>query len=134
MLFSSAHINNAGRVNIAPAARDSPAEPIVCTILFSSIELFLKILRIIPIETTAAGIEADTVMPTRSPRYALAPPNITASSAPRIIEVIVNSGITLSAGTYGLKFLSLFILYLFLSVLPASPGIIINMPVWKSMA
>ena len=115
-LFSSAHIKSAGSVNIAPAARDSPAEPIVCTILFSRIESFLKIFRIIPIETTAAGMDADTVIPTRSPIYALAPPKITASNAPRITDVSVNSGITLSAGTYGLKFL-LFAILILISVL-----------------
>ena len=109
-------MKSAGSVNIAPAASDSPAEPIVCTILFSRIESFLKIFRIMPIETTAAGIEADTVIPTRSPRYALAPPKITASRAPSIMEVNVSSGITLSAGTYGLKFL-LFAILILISVL-----------------
>ena len=54
-------------------------------------------------EITAAGIEADTVMPTRSPRYAFAPPNSTASRAPMIIDVTVSSGTTLSAGINGLN-------------------------------
>ena len=66
--FSSAHMNRAGRVKIAPAARDSPAEPIVCTILFSRIESRRMIMRTIPIERTAAGMEAETVIPTRKPR------------------------------------------------------------------
>ena len=65
---SSAHKNNAGRVKIAPAASDSPAEPIVCTMLFSRIESLRRMMRMIPIEITAAGIDADTVIPTRSPR------------------------------------------------------------------
>ena len=52
---SCAHINNAGSVNIAPAATDSPAEPIVWTMLFSNMESLLNIKRIIPIEITAAG-------------------------------------------------------------------------------
>ena len=67
-LSSAAHMNRAGRVNIAPAASDSPAEPMVCTMLFSRMEFFLRISLIIPIEITAAGIEAETVIPTRRPR------------------------------------------------------------------
>lgn len=91
-------MNKAGSVKIAPAASDSPAEPIVCTILFSSIEFLRRITRITPIEITAAGIDADTVIPTRRPRYAFAAPNTTARIIPKITEVAVNSGTTLSAG------------------------------------
>ena len=65
---SSAHMNRAGSVKIAPAANDSPAEPIVCTMLFSRMESFFKITRITPMEITAAGMEADTVIPTLSPK------------------------------------------------------------------
>ena len=65
---SAAHKKRAGRVNIAPAATDSPAEPTVCTILLSKIEFFFIITLITPIAITAAGIEAETVMPTLSPR------------------------------------------------------------------
>ena len=54
-----------------------------------------------PIEITAAGIEADIVMPTRRPRYAFAAPKTTASSTPKTIEVTVNSGTILSAGING---------------------------------
>ena len=100
---SAAHIKSTGMVKIAPAARDSPAEPIVCTILFSKTESFLKIMRITPIEMTAAGIDADTVIPTRSPRYAFAPPNKTASIMPKITLVAVNSDTLFSAGINGLK-------------------------------
>ena len=106
---SSAHINRAGSVKIAPAARDSPAEPMVCTMLFSRMESLLKITRIIPMEITAAGMDADTVIPTLSPKYAFAPPKTTASRIPRIIETGVSSGKTLSAGIYGLNSFSLFI-------------------------
>ena len=63
----------------------------VSTILFSSTESRLNTTRMIPMETTAAGIDADTVIPTRSPRYALAPPKITASSTPIAIAVPVSS-------------------------------------------
>ena len=66
--FSEAQIKIAGIVKIAPAANDSPAEPIVCTMLFSRIESFFIITLITPIEITAAGIEADTVIPTLNPR------------------------------------------------------------------
>ena len=51
-----------------------------------------------PIAITAAGIEADTVIPTRSPRYAFAAPKTTARIIPVIMDVIVNSGVTFSAG------------------------------------
>ena len=62
------HINRAGRVKIAPAATDSPAEPMVCTMLFSKMESLLRMTRITPMEITAAGMDADTVIPTRRPR------------------------------------------------------------------
>ena len=68
------------------------------TMLFSNMESLLNIKRIIPIEITAAGMDAETVIPTLSPKYALAPPNNIANKAPIIIDVTVNSGITLSAG------------------------------------
>ena len=55
-------------VKIAPAASDSPALPIVCTMLFSRIESRRSMKRITPIDITAAGTLADTVSPTRSPR------------------------------------------------------------------
>ncbi len=68
MIPSAAHRKSAGRVKMAPAARDSPAEPIVCTILLSRIESRRRTMRMIPIEITAAGMEAETVIPTRRPR------------------------------------------------------------------
>ena len=100
---SFAHKNRTGSVNIAPAANDSPAEPIVCTILLSRIESFFIRTLITPIEITAAGIDADTVRPTRRPRYALAAPKIIAKRTPIITDVTVNSGVILSAGIYGLN-------------------------------
>ena len=54
-------------------------------------------------EITAAGIDADTVIPTRSPRYAFAAPKRIARRHPSTAAVTENSGITLSAGIYGLK-------------------------------
>ena len=65
---SLAQRNNAGIVKMEPAASDSPAEPMVCTMLFSRMESFFMIIRITAMEITAAGMEADTVMPTRNPR------------------------------------------------------------------
>ena len=122
---SSAQRNNAGSVKIAPAATDSPAEPIVCTMLFSRIESLRRITRMIPIEITAAGMEAETVIPTRSPRYALAAPNTIARRIPIKSAVTVNSGTTLSAGIYGLNsflLLSIFSMsFLLFSMLPCCP-------------
>ena len=91
---SAAQRNRAGRVKIAPAATDSPAEPMVCTTLLSSTEFRRRATRRMPIASTAAGMEADTVMPTRRPRYALAAPKTTASTMPVSTEVTVSSGHT----------------------------------------
>lgn len=44
-------------------------------------------------EITAAGMEAETVMPTLNPRYAFAAPKTTARITPATMEVIVNSGV-----------------------------------------
>ena len=106
-----AHMNSAGNVNIAPVASDSPAEPIVCTMLFSRIDFLRKIMRITPIDITAAGIDAETVRPTRRPKYAVAAPNTTARIMPRITDIAVNSGTTLSAGIYGLNFSFLLLIF-----------------------
>ena len=65
---SPAHRYSAGSVNIAPAANDSPALPMVCTMLFSRMESRRRTKRSTPIEITAAGTDAETVSPTRSPR------------------------------------------------------------------
>ena len=58
----------AGIVTPTPKAIDSPAEPAVCTILFSRIVASLnpnfERIRKIVIEITATGIEALTVKPT----------------------------------------------------------------------
>jgi hypothetical protein len=58
---------SAGIVKMTPAASDSPALAHVCTMLFS--RMFERgNRRRIPIEITAAGMEADTVRPANSPR------------------------------------------------------------------
>ena len=60
-------------------------------------------MRITPIAITAAGIDAETVIPTLSPRYAFAAPKTTAKITPMIMEVTVISGVIFSAGIYGLN-------------------------------
>jgi hypothetical protein len=57
----------AGVVKTTPAATDSPAEPIVCTMLFSRIVDLPSRLNT-AIESTAIGIEAETVNPARRAR------------------------------------------------------------------
>ena len=57
---------NAGMVKITPAAADSPAEPVVCTILFSRIVERPNARKML-IERTAIGMEAETVRPARRP-------------------------------------------------------------------
>ena len=54
-------------VNTTPAATDSPAEPIVWTMLFSRIVAPPNFLRT-DIASTAIGMEALTVRPARRPR------------------------------------------------------------------
>ena len=54
-------------------------------------------------ERTAAGMEAETVIPTRRPRYAFAAPKSTARMIPSVIDTGVISGIILSAGIKGLN-------------------------------
>ena len=62
------HRNSAGIVKMVPVASDVDAEATVCDRFASRIvprdRVRLKTATVI----TAAGIEADTVMPTRSPR------------------------------------------------------------------
>ena len=53
----------AGTVKMIPAATDSPADAIVCTMLFSRMLPRLRRPLKIPIETIAAGILPETVMP-----------------------------------------------------------------------
>ena len=57
---------NAGIVNMTPAASDSPAEPVVCTMLFSRIVERPKARRML-MESTEMGMEAETVRPARNP-------------------------------------------------------------------
>jgi hypothetical protein len=59
---------SAGTLKTTAAATDSPAEPVVCTMLCSSIARWLPLRRIAQIARTAIGTEADVVRPTRSAR------------------------------------------------------------------
>lgn len=59
---------SAGTVKRMPAASDSPAEAAVCTWLASSRLPSRSTPRSKSIASTAAGIEAETVMPTLRPR------------------------------------------------------------------
>src|ERR1700733_8903854 len=83
---------SAGKVKITPAATDSPAEPVVCTMLFSRI-VDLPKARKIEIERTEIGIDADSVRPARSPTYGDTAPNNAPKIAPRITARQVNSAI-----------------------------------------
>ena len=57
----------AERLNhMTPAASDSPAEPVVCTILFSRMVERPKARRML-MESTEMGMEAETVSPARRP-------------------------------------------------------------------
>src|SRR5271154_761106 len=87
-------------VKITPAAADSPAEPVVCTILFSRIDERPNARRML-IESTAMGIEAETVSPARSPTYTDTAPNKTPKSAPNTTARRLNSAGFCEAGTYG---------------------------------
>src|SRR5699024_12849771 len=52
-------INKAGNVKITPAASDSPVDVIVCTMLFSKMDVRFIISLKITIDITADGMEAE---------------------------------------------------------------------------
>ena len=83
-----------------PAAIDSPAEPVVWTMLFSRI-VERPSVRKKATESTAIGIEAETVRPILSARYTLEAANTRPSSAPRISARTVSSAGDWLAGTNG---------------------------------
>src|SRR5579864_4383251 len=90
----------AGIVKITPAAADSPAEPVVCTMLFSRM-VERPNARRIEIDSTEIGIDADTVSPARSPTYTETAPNKIPNSDPRITARQLNSVSVVDASTYG---------------------------------
>ena len=103
--------SKAGTVNTTPAATDSPAEPMVCTILLSKIVAFPHFLKK-EIAKTAIGMDALTVNPTFNPKYTVATPKIIPRKIPGMMAFMVNSGSCCSAEINGLKVdLSIPILY-----------------------
>src|SRR5713226_9053093 len=104
---SSPRIMIAGIVTPTPKAIDSPAEPAVCTMLFSrivaSFNPTFERMRNTVIEITATGIEALTVKPTFKTKYSEDAPNTIPSSVPMISGNIVNSRSFTDAGIYGRK-------------------------------
>src|SRR5690349_4623080 len=92
----------AGSVNTTPAAMDSPAEPVVWTMLFSRMVDRPRV-RKNATDSTAMGIEADTVSPILSARYTLEAANTIPRMAPRIRARTVSSAGDRDAGTKGSK-------------------------------
>ena len=91
---------SAGTVKTTPAATDSPAEPIVWTMLFSRIVEPPKRFST-EIASTAIGIEALTVRPARRPEVHRGGAEDQAEQAPSTIALRVNSAGDWLAGTYG---------------------------------
>ncbi len=89
---------SAGRVKITPPATDSPAEPVVWTMLFSRI-VARPIARRRLIESTAMGMEAETVRPARRPTYTVTAPKMIPNSIPNRMARGVNSGMSFESGT-----------------------------------
>src|SRR4030095_14460586 len=91
---------SAGTVKTTPPAIDSPADPIVWTMLFSRIgdpPSFFNT----EIASTAIGIDALTVSPARRPRYTVDAPNSRPKSDPRMMARAVNSAGDCEALVYG---------------------------------
>src|SRR6266545_6504553 len=93
---------NAGIVNTTPPATDSPADPIVWTMLFSRIVEPPSLLST-EIASTAIGIDALTVSPARRPRYTVEAPKISPNRIPMTTALAVNSAGDCDGGTYGWK-------------------------------
>src|SRR5918998_945598 len=92
----------AGSVKTTPAAIDSPAEPVVWTMLFSRM-VDLPSVRKKATARTAIGIEADTVSPIFRARYTLEAAKMIPRIAPRITARSVSSAGDWVGGTYGLN-------------------------------
>src|SRR5229473_8308369 len=89
---------SAGSVNITPAANDSPADPVVCTMLFSRIVERPNARRML-IDSTEIGIDADTVNPARSPTYTVTAPKSSPNTPPSSTARNENSVRLCAAGT-----------------------------------
>src|SRR5688572_9626708 len=90
----------AGMVKTTPPATDTPADPIVWTMLFSRMVEPPSRFRT-EIDSTAIGIEAATVRPARSPRYTVEAPNRTPNNTPMMMALGVNSAGAWLVGTNG---------------------------------
>ncbi len=84
---------SAGIVKMVPVASAVEAEATVCERLASRIVAFERRSRKAATVITAAGIDAETVIPTRSPRYAFAAPNTMPSTTPVATAFRVNSAV-----------------------------------------
>src|SRR4051794_17384577 len=93
---------SAGIVKTTPPATDSPADPIVWTMLFSRMVDPPSRLST-EIASTAIGIDALTVRPARRPRYTVDAPKSSPNSDPMTTALSVNSAGDADAGTYGLN-------------------------------
>ncbi len=87
-------------VNTTPEATASLAEPVVCTMLFSRIEVLPRARKIV-MDSTARGIEVLTVRPIFSARYTLDALKMRPRQTPRMSARGVSSGRVCDAGTYG---------------------------------
>src|SRR5207302_10357323 len=87
-------------VKTTPAATESEAEPVVCTMLFSRIDVRPRARKIV-IESTAIGMEELTVSPILRARYTLEALKINPSSTPRMRARGVSSAGKGVAGQYG---------------------------------
>ncbi len=92
-------------VTPTPKAIDSPADPVVWTMLFSRIVAGRRPRSLAParnkvIDRTATGIDAETVIPTRSTRYSDDAPKMIPRIAPSKSAGQVNSGMDAADGTY----------------------------------
>src|SRR5579883_2276183 len=105
--ISNPRRNRAGIVTPTPNAIDSPADPVVWTMLFSRIvvrrmpKAFEKTRNRV-IESTAIGTDADTVRPTLRTRYSDDAPNRTPRRTPTSTGTGVNSGGDSVGGMNGL--------------------------------
>ena len=91
---------SAGIVKTTPAATDSPADPMVWTMLFSRMVDPPSRLST-EMASTAIGIDALTVSPARRPRYTVEAPKMSPKNAPSAMALIVNSAGDWVAETYG---------------------------------
>src|SRR5205823_598296 len=98
---------SAGIVTPTPNAIDSPAEPVVCTMLFSRIvarrsRVTAENARNKEIESTAIGIDAETVIPTFRTRYIDDAEKMIPRMDPTTTADQVSSGGDAWGATYGL--------------------------------